>query len=203
MCNFTYLRIFLLSLYICFKSIDKALSKITQLNVKEIKTLSTNLQSKLGEGLSKFQGGIEQGKLKLQTVQEINKIKKEMHEASVKKSKILLEAGQKAYKKIRNHELQDEELVELTSKLTELDHAIYEGAKKISGLKSNPDQNVTICASCETPNESDAKFCGGCGAKVEKAAEPVAGAVDACTSCNEPLTPDAHYCHCCGTKAAR
>ncbi|NQD65608.1 zinc ribbon domain-containing protein [Bacillus haikouensis] len=165
--------------------------------------MSTNLQSKLGEGLSKFQGGIEQGKLKLQTVQEINKIKKEIHDVSVKKSKILLEVGQKVYKKIRNQELHDQELIELTSKLTELDHALYGGSRKISELKSHPDQNVTICTSCETPNELDAKFCGGCGAKVEKAIEPVAGAGYACASCSEPLTADAHYCHCCGTKVSR
>jgi hypothetical protein len=157
----------------------------------------------LGEGLSKFQGGIEQGKLKLQTVQEINKIKKEMHDVSVKKSKILLEVGQKVYKKIRNQELHDQELIELTSKLTELDHALYGGSRKILELKSHPDQNVTICTSCETPNELDAKFCGGCGAKVEKAIEPAAGAGDACASCSEPLTADAHYCHCCGTKVSR
>ncbi|WP_010676979.1 hypothetical protein [Bacillus timonensis] len=36
----------------------------------------SNLQAKLGEGLSKFQGGIEQGKQKLQIVQEISRLKK-------------------------------------------------------------------------------------------------------------------------------
>lgn len=45
----------------------------------------SNLQSKLGEGLSKFQGGIEQGKQKLQVVQEINRLKKEISDASSKK----------------------------------------------------------------------------------------------------------------------
>jgi NADH pyrophosphatase NudC (nudix superfamily) len=165
--------------------------------------LSTNLQSKLGEGLSKFQGGIEQGKLKLQTVQEINKVKKEIHDVSVKKSKILLETGQKVYMKIRNRELQDPELMELTSKLTELDQAIFEGSKKIAELSSRPDQEGTICPSCQTPNEMDAKFCGGCGAKVEKAAEVESGAGEACVSCSERVSPDANYCHCCGTKVSK
>lgn len=162
--------------------------------------MSTNLQSKLGEGLSKFQGGIEQGKLKLQTVQEINKIKKEMHDVSVKKSKILLEVGQSAYKKIRNSELQDQELMELTAKLTELDHSIYEAARKIAELKSSPDQNGIVCPSCSTPNEPDAKFCGGCGSKVEKANELESDSGKACAGCSEPVSLEANYCHCCGTK---
>jgi ribosomal protein L40E len=165
--------------------------------------LSTNLQSKLGEGLSKFQGGIEQGKLKLQTVQEINKVKKEIHDVSVKKSKILLETGQKVYMKIRNRELQDPELMELTSKLTELDQAIFEGSKKIAELSSRPDQEGAICPSCQTPNEMDAKFCGGCGAKVEKAAEAESDSGEVCASCSERVSPDANYCHCCGTKVSK
>ncbi|XXM72934.1 zinc ribbon domain-containing protein [Lysinibacillus sphaericus] len=165
--------------------------------------MSTNLQSKLGEGLSKFQGGIEQGKLKLQTVQEINKVKKEIHDVSVKKSKILLETGQRVYMKIRNLEIQDPELMELTSKLTELDQAIFEGSKKIAELSSRPDQNGMICPSCQTPNEVDAKFCGGCGAKVEKAAEVEAGTGEACLTCNEAVSPYANYCHCCGTKVSK
>lgn len=165
--------------------------------------MSTNLQSKLGEGLSKFQGGIEQGKLKLQTVQEINKVKKEIHDVSVKKSKILLETGQKVYMKIRNLEIQDPELMELTSKLTELDQAIYEGSKKIAELSSRPDQGGTICPSCQTPNEMDAKFCGGCGAKVEKAVEMESDSSEACVSCSELVSPDANYCHCCGTKVSK
>jgi DNA repair exonuclease SbcCD ATPase subunit len=170
--------------------------------IREIGTLSTNLQSKLGEGLSKFQGGIEQGKLKLQTVQEINKIKKEMHDVSVKKTKILLEAGQNVYKKIRNHELQDAELMELTSKLTELDHTIYEASKKISELKNSSDQHVIVCPSCHTPNEPNAKFCGGCGSKVEKAGDLEGESGKACASCSEPVSLEANYCHCCGTKVA-
>jgi NADH pyrophosphatase NudC (nudix superfamily) len=162
--------------------------------------LSTNLQSKLGEGLSKFQGGIEQGKLKLQTVQEINKIKKEMHDVSLKKTKILIEVGQSAYKKIRNSELQDPELMELVSKLTDLDHAIYEASQKIAALKSTPDQDVITCPSCNTANEPDAKFCGGCGSKVEKAKVHEDGSGIACSGCSEPVAHDANYCHCCGTK---
>jgi Double zinc ribbon len=170
--------------------------------IKENRTLSTNLQSKLGEGLSKFQGGIEQGKLKLQTVQEINKIKKEMHDASVKKSKILLEVGQNTYKKIRNNELQDPELVELTSKLTELDHSIYESSNKISVLKSSTDQHEVVCPSCSTPNEPNAKFCGGCGSKVEKAVDLESESGKACINCSEPVSLEANYCHCCGTKVS-
>ena len=165
--------------------------------------MSTNLQSKLGEGLSKFQGGIEQGKLKLQTVQEVNKLKKDIHDTSIQKSKILLELGQKVYKKIRIGEIQDHELIELTSTLVEMDHRIYSTSKRVSELSSqnSQDQDI-ICPACETANDLDSKYCGGCGIKVEKAIEIKPESTSGCMHCGEHITGDAKYCHCCGKKVA-
>jgi hypothetical protein len=165
--------------------------------------LSSNLQSKLGEGLSKFQGGIEQGKLKLQTVQEINKLKKDIHDTSVKKSKTLLELGQKVYKKIRIGEIQDQELLDLTSTLVDMDHVIYKTSRKVNELSSQPGQeNAIICPACETPNDLDSKFCGGCGVKVEQGVEIEPESTNGCLHCGEQISPVANYCHCCGKKVS-
>ncbi|MEH7386558.1 zinc ribbon domain-containing protein [Bacillus sp. JJ1521] len=162
----------------------------------------SNLQSKLGEGLSKFQDGIEQGKQKLQVVQEISRLKKEINEASTKKSMVLLEVGQATYQKIRNGEITDPELVELTVKLVGFDHHIYQANKKVAELNSrSADSNSIICSICQTPNSVDAKFCGGCGAKVEVATKVVLSGEETCVICEEAMPVDANFCPCCGTKA--
>lgn len=177
------------------------MKKVIDYVVKEIGILSNNLQSKLGEGLSRVQGGIEQGKLKLQVVQEISKLKKEINETSMKKSKILLELGQSTYKKIRNGEIVDSELSELTRGIVGLDHIVYQSSKKISELhQTNNDSDILTCSSCQTPNAVDAKFCGGCGAKMEKEPEADASSGISCVNCDEVLSEAANFCHCCGTK---
>lgn len=165
--------------------------------------MSNNLQSKLGEGLSKFQGGIEQGKQKLQLVQEINCLKKEINEASMRKAKVLLEAGQVTYSKIRQGEITDPELVGFTEKLVALDREIYEARKLVNELNTkNNGQNGVTCSSCQTVNSEDAKFCGGCGAKVEAAAKVEVTDGVSCVKCEEIIPQSANFCHCCGTKAA-
>lgn len=49
--------------------------------------MSNNFQNIIGEGLSKLQGGIEQGKQKLQTAQEINELNKHANDLNQKKVK--------------------------------------------------------------------------------------------------------------------
>lgn len=164
--------------------------------------MSNNLQSKLGEGLSKFQGGIEQGKQKLQLVQEMNRLKKEMNEASMRKAKVLLEVGQLTYSKIRQGEILDSELAEITEKLVGIDREIYESRKMANELQSKSSQNGITCSSCQTVNSEDAKFCGGCGEKVEAAVNMEVAEGINCVMCEETIPESANFCHCCGTKVA-
>ncbi|KAA0548383.1 zinc ribbon domain-containing protein [Bacillus sp. BGMRC 2118] len=163
--------------------------------------MSSNLQSKLGEGLSKFQGGIEQGKQKLQIAQEVSRLKKEMNDTSTRKSKVLLEVGQAAYKKIRNGEITDPELIELTTKLVGYDSTIYQSITKITELQLSTDHNQEmICPSCQTANDEHAKFCGSCGEKilVEKLVDTEES--EHCVKCEQSIPLDAHFCPCCGNK---
>ncbi len=48
------------------------------------------------------------------------------------------------------------------------------------------------CVKCGTPLPSDAKFCSGCGAKVEEAAASF------CRNCGTALKAAAKFCHSCG-----
>ncbi|ARK32568.1 zinc ribbon domain-containing protein [Halalkalibacter krulwichiae] len=162
--------------------------------------MSGHFQSKLGEGLSKFQGGIEQGKQKLQVAQEVSRLKKEIQETSVRKSKILLELGLRTYQKIRTGEIDDEELVELTKNVYGFDQHLYASSRKVAELNKKEEESGSVCPSCETVNSADAKFCGGCGTKVERAAAVESVEGTACVRCEETVPEEAQFCSCCGVK---
>ena len=91
--------------------------------------LSNDLQSRLGEGVSMLKGGIEQRKQKLQNVQELNRLKRSVEENSIKKSQILLELGRLTYRKIREGQINDPDLVKQSSNLVSLDKLMYVDGK--------------------------------------------------------------------------
>lgn len=161
--------------------------------------MSNHLPSKLGEGLSKIQGGFEQGKQKLQVVQEITKLKRSINELSVEKSKVLLRLGQLTYYKLRSGELADTELQELSSSIMALDRESYQISKKITELSnSNPDQ--LICNHCGTSNGLNDKFCGGCGKKIEIKMDIDQTTASDCMACGQLVPDEANYCPCCGIR---
>jgi len=55
------------------------------------------------------------------------------------------------------------------------------------------------CPNCQTENPDLAKFCKGCGAKLEA---PTAGAAVFCKACGEPIKQGAKFCPKCGTGVA-
>ncbi|MFA9558133.1 zinc ribbon domain-containing protein [Evansella sp. AB-rgal1] len=165
--------------------------------------MANDLQSKIGEGLSKFQGGIEQGKQKLAIAQEVSKLKKTINESSQKKSKALMELGILTYKKMRTGEITDPEFQEIAKNITGLDKNIYASSAKVNELNAKENENGgVICTSCEAVNGPDDKFCGGCGAKLEKVEELVEVAKKDCRECEETIPSSANFCPCCGSKAS-
>jgi ribosomal protein L40E len=56
---------------------------------------------------------------------------------------------------------------------------------------------MTVCPSCNTPNEDSAQFCINCGTPLVAPPQPE-GAV-ACPSCGAANPPDAQFCVKCGT----
>lgn len=165
--------------------------------------MSNNFQSKLETGLSKVQGGLEQGKQKLQIVQEINRLRKEINESSVKKTKVLLEVGQVTYKKMRNGEIVDPQLLSITEQLIAIDQQIYQSNVKVNQLNSrNSDDQGKVCPSCQTTNSVDANFCGGCGGKIEADIKVEISGEATCQKCEEAIPEVANFCPCCGSKVA-
>ena len=160
----------------------------------------SNFQSKLGDGLSKIQGGVEQSKAKLQTAQEVSRLRKTLREQSEQKSRHLLELGQLAHLWIREGRIQDPDAVETIAKVKELDVVIFNTMKRINAL--NEQEAGPQACQCGAPLTEADKFCGACGTRVNveikvQEEEPVE-----CLSCGEQVPASAHYCGCCGTKMA-
>ncbi|WP_078593743.1 zinc ribbon domain-containing protein [Evansella clarkii] len=161
--------------------------------------MSNDLQSKIGEGLSKFQGGIEQGKQKLHTTKEINRLKKIVQESALKKSEALIELGQLTYQKLRTGEITDSEFSKTAEGLTELDKEMYSANQNIAALSQSGTEGQVICTSCSAANGPDDKFCGGCGSKLEKESNQESAA-GSCTACETTYPATANFCPCCGKK---
>ncbi|MFD3450177.1 hypothetical protein ACFDTO_36990 [Microbacteriaceae bacterium 4G12] len=148
--------------------------------------------------MSKLQEGIEQGKMKLQVVQEIAQLKKEIQEQLNRKTEILLELGQQVYMQFRGAGIQEEQLQHVADPIKQLDITIYQARRRVAELqKQQGDKGTCECGG--TLSITD-KFCGSCGRPnsmiiVERHVETVA-----CMSCNEQIANDACYCPVCGIK---
>ncbi|MDQ0206945.1 zinc ribbon domain-containing protein [Alkalicoccobacillus murimartini] len=162
--------------------------------------MTTGWKDKVGEGLSKVQGGIDQGKQKFQTSQEMMKIKREIQGKSAEKAEVLLQLGQKAYEKLRAGALLDEDLQSLSSQIVAHDTFVYQKSKELSVLSEESKLGV-VCTQCHKENDANASFCGGCGSElvVEEKVDPTA--LVACGTCSESMPETSNFCPCCGTAA--
>lgn len=158
----------------------------------------SDLQTKLGSGMNKLQEGIEQGKMKLQVVQEIAQLKKEVQDQLHKKTEILLELGQQVYVQLRGNGVKEEQLQQLVIPVQHYDIAIYQARKRIAELqRQQGDKGTCECGGSLSLTD---KFCGTCGKPnsmmiVEKHVETAA-----CSSCNEQIAKSTIFCPVCGMK---
>jgi hypothetical protein len=157
-----------------------------------------DIQTKLGDGLSMLKGGIEQGKQKLQQVQEISELRKKVKEANQKKTKILLDMGQQVSLLIREGTLRHEGLARLTESLVQLDPIIYRSNLKIQEISEK--SNGSISCECGAPIQPDDKFCGACGKKTAVPKVETTTELISCPSCQEQFPVTSKYCSCCGTR---
>jgi NADH pyrophosphatase NudC (nudix superfamily) len=157
----------------------------------------SNVQQKLGDGLSKLQSGIEQGKQKLQLAQEISRLKRSTQDALQQKAKLMLELGELTYFKLRTGAFHDEELLNYFNKTIELDRLIYQNANKIHELTKEEKANNQC--ECGTMIQENAKFCGSCGRPVREET-PVYVDLIRCATCDEEIPSHSTYCRCCGTR---
>ncbi|MCM3568997.1 zinc ribbon domain-containing protein [Neobacillus mesonae] len=161
----------------------------------------SDLQTKLGGGLNKIQDSFQQGKQKLQTVQEMSQFKKEIQDISESRSSLILRLGEEAYRKIRTGELQDSKLREFTADIAKLDSQIYQAQKALDSL--NQKGATKTCSNCGGTIDREDKFCGFCGQKQETpASSNDQTELISCPACEEQIPANGSFCPCCGSRLA-
>lgn len=149
----------------------------------------SEIYEKIGSGINKIQGN-------LQTTQVIAQHKKVIQDSSQKRIEILVQLGEEVYKKLRNKEIESEELTRKVGPLLELDRRIYQSQQTINAQSTS---NL-VCPSCGASLTEDDKFCGSCGSKIEHITKEEVTETKICSSCEEKIPVQAAFCNCCGTK---
>ncbi|MEK5268312.1 zinc ribbon domain-containing protein [Weizmannia sp. FSL W8-0401] len=156
------------------------------------------IQERVGEGLNKIQDQIYQGKKKLQTVQQLSRLQKQMQETGAKRAAYILQLGEEAYREIRNGSRADPKWLKMAKPIAALDKTLYHIKQVVQELNGGSEQGFS-CPNCGAPLTVHDKFCGSCGAKVELQKKEKSATVT-CPSCEEQNIAGAHFCTCCGTK---
>ena len=124
---------------------------------------------------------------------EKNDIYKEIEISKIKKANLLLDMGIMTYEKIRNEIIVDNSFDDICNEILEIDKLIYNNNLRIKKLEEKSDEIVCECGSVLN---SENKFCGTCGKKVEIEEEYLTE----CIRCNSLNEEDSVYCACCGSK---
>lgn len=161
----------------------------------------SDLQAKLGGGLNKLQGSIQQGKQKLQNVQEIMQLKRVIQESATKRAEYIAQLGESVYLKMRKGEIQDEALSSLVSDIAEYDIKMFQAQVAVEQLSEQPSAGYA-CPSCNGLISEHDKFCGSCGTPVEKVTVKAEVEKTPCPTCEVEIPVTANFCNCCGTKVA-
>ena len=124
---------------------------------------------------------------------EKNDIYKEIEISKIKKANLLLDMGIMTYEKIRNEIIVDNSFDDICNEILEIDKLIYNNNLRIKKLEEKSDEIVCECGSVLN---SENKFCGTCGKKVEIEEDYLTE----CIRCNSLNEEDSVYCACCGAK---
>ena len=124
---------------------------------------------------------------------EKNDIYKEIEISKIKMANLLLDMGIMTYEKIRNEIIVDNSFDDICNEILEIDKLIYNNNLRIKKLEEKSDDIVCECGSVLN---SENKFCGTCGKKVEIEEEYLTE----CIRCNSLNEEDSVYCACCGAK---
>ena len=109
-----------------------------------------------------------------------------------------LAAGDLLVDKLDNGEVFDDEIMALYASILASRDVIAAAVAELAARKPP----VPTCTNCGAELAENAKFCSGCGAKVEEFEVEVveADVVSTCTNCGAELEPEAAFCNQCGTK---
>lgn len=177
--------------------IQDFLHNYEKVHAKKGGTVMSDLQTKIGGGISKLQDGLQQGKNKLQTAQEVSQLRKAASDAATNRAKIIRQLGEIAYRLVRKGDVQHSELNEQAERIIQYDLELYQANKELE-LQLRRESNGQTCECGATVSEEDT-FCGSCGNKVQ-VPEPTPVSTVPCTSCQENIPEGAQFCGCCGTK---
>lgn len=156
----------------------------------------SDFQNKIGGGLNKIQGSLQQGKQKLQVVQEMSLIQQSINTHRQKRQEHIVQIGSKMHKKLRLNQITDLDFKELSSHIEEIDKEIYQQSRALVELQLSS-QNIYVCTSCESEVKPNDKFCGSCGTPVV-IADKIEEITKVCQDCEENIPSSAAYCPCCG-----
>lgn len=156
-----------------------------------------NLGSKIQKGLSNVQKGIEDGKTKFQTSQEIVNLKDEVKEFEEKRTSLVLDLGELTYGEIRTGLINKELVESISNDIFGIDKNIFNLLKTID--EKSAKENADICQ-CGAPLSSEDKFCKSCGKKVEILQVDLDIDTLACHRCGTENIVTNSYCNCCGVK---
>lgn len=156
-----------------------------------------NLGSKIQQGLTNVQKGIEDGKSKFQTSQEVSSLREEVRELESKRTSLILDLGELAYTTMRTSNTNEELAESIMVELLEIDKGIFNLLHTIEEKSFKESEGVCQCGSPLTPND---KFCKSCGSKVEVFEKNLNVETIVCHNCNTENVATNNFCNCCGVK---
>jgi len=155
------------------------------------------MQSKVEDGLSKLQGGLQQGKERFRQSQEYKKLSQDVQAATVKKGELLFQIGEKVYGQIRAGETFNNDYESFVEQLIQQDKQIHQLNEEIEKINQANDQQTCECGGVV---QDDDKFCGSCGKEVIHKKVLSEEEMVTCPSCETTIPYDAQFCKCCGVK---
>lgn len=156
-----------------------------------------SLQTKVQKGLNNMQRGIEEGKNKIQSSQEILALREEVNQLEESRTYFIFELGEMTYKKIRDNEISEEDFKTLGLEVSILDRKIFNLLKAIDEKSKREEDLLCMCGAKLTHND---RFCKECGKKVDVFTSSDSNETLLCKNCETENTSDNNYCNCCGKK---
>lgn len=158
----------------------------------------SNIQPSLQQGINSIKKGIEMGKTKLKTSQEMMAIREQLNQNQQKRTERMLALGELAYNSIRNGKLVDNTMNSIVDEIIALDKYIFESFKAIDEKIKEERGLVCECGASLLPEN---KFCMNCGKKVQgSSTENDQEELTICRRCETEIPVSFQYCNCCGGK---